>query len=147
MSVRARATRVVRPKVGEGVGYGMTYRVALPSTQIATLPLGYADGLSRRLSNRMEVLYQGMRWRQVGNICMDQCRGREVEPEAVALARGTKVRPHAEAGDEVTIVGRDGDEVITLDDDLAQELGTINYEVACAVWHAPAQGLREPHRP
>ena len=128
MSVRARATRVVRPKVGEGVGYGMTYRVALPSTQIATLPLGYADGLSRRLSNRMEVLYQGMRWRQVGNICMDQCMV-EVEPD-LALARGTKVRP-IEAGDEVTIVGRDGDEAITLDD-LAQELGTINYEVACA---------------
>lgn len=128
MSVRARAVRVTRPGVGEGVGYGMTYRVARPSIQIATLPLGYADGLARRLSNDMEVLYGGMRWRQVGNICMDQCMV-EVEPE-LALARGYKVRP-IEAGDEVTIVGRDGAEQITLDD-LALRLGTINYEVACA---------------
>lgn len=73
MSVKARATRVIMPPVGEGVGYGMTYRVARPSIQIATLPLGYADGLSRGLSNKMEVLYGGQRWRQVGNICMDQC--------------------------------------------------------------------------
>ena len=127
MSVKARAVRVERPRVGEGVGYGMTYRVARPSIQIATLPVGYADGLSRRLSNDMEVLYGGLRWRQVGNICMDQCMV-EVEPE-LALARGYQAKP-IEVGDEVTIVGREGGEQITLDD-LALRLGTINYEVAC----------------
>jgi alanine racemase len=136
MSIRARATRVVRPQVGEGVGYGMTYRVARPSVQIATLPLGYADGLSRRLSNRMEVLYGGTRWRQVGNICMDQCMI-EVEPE-VAHLRGHDAAP-IEVGDEVTIVGKLGDEEITLDD-LADMLGTINYEVACDF------GMRLPKR-
>ncbi len=136
MSVRARATRVVRPQVGEGVGYGMTYRVARPSIQIATLPLGYADGLSRRLSNKMEVLYDGARWRQVGNICMDQCMV-EVEPE-IARLRGRDVRP-IEAGDEVTVVGRLGDDEITLDE-LADKLGTINYELACDF------GMRLPKR-
>ena len=128
MSVHARATRVVHPRVGEGVGYGMTYRVARPSVQIATLPVGYADGLARRLSNNMDVLYQGRRWRQVGNICMDQCMV-EVEPE-LALATGQRVKP-IEAGDEVLIVGEQGSASITLDD-LAAKLGTINYEVACA---------------
>ena len=127
MSVRARVTRVAEPSVGEGVGYGMTYRVARPGIQIATLPIGYADGYPRQLSNRVEVLYQGRRFRQVGNICMDQCMV-EVEP-TLALARGEKVKP-VEAGDEVTLAGRDGDAFISLDE-LAEKTGTINYEVAC----------------
>ena len=105
----------------------MTYRVARPGIQIATLPVGYADGLSRRLSNGIDVLYGGRRYRQVGNICMDQCMF-EVEP-GLALARGTKIKP-VETGDEVTLVGRDGDEFVSIDE-LADKLGTINYEVAC----------------
>ncbi len=127
MSVKARVTRVTEPAVGEGVGYGMTYRVARPGIQIATLPLGYADGYSRVLSNRAEVLYDGRRYRQVGNICMDQCMF-EVEP-GLELAKGVKIKP-VEIGDEVTLVGRDGDEAITVDD-IAEKMGTINYEVAC----------------
>lgn len=135
MSVKAKVTRVVKPHVGEGVGYGMTYRVARPSIQIATLPIGYADGLPRRLSNNMEVLYEGNRWRQVGNICMDQFMI-EVEPE-LAHARKISCTP-IEVGDEVTIVGRQGDQAITLDD-LAARLGTIHYELACGF------GMRMPH--
>lgn len=73
MSVRARITRTTHPAMGEGVSYGFTYRVPRTSVQICTIPLGYADGLSRVLSNRMDVLYRGERVRQVGNICMDQC--------------------------------------------------------------------------
>ena len=72
MSVHARVTRVAHPAMGEGVGYGFTYRVPRTRVQICTLPIGYADGLSRTLSNRMDVLYRGERIRQVGNICMDQ---------------------------------------------------------------------------
>lgn len=127
MSVRAKVTRVVEPAVGEGVGYGMAYRVARPGIQVATLPLGYADGLSRVYGNRIDVLYRGRRFRQVGNICMDQCMF-EVEP-GLALATGQKVKP-VEAGDEVTIMGRDGSEFISIEE-LAQKMGTINYEVAC----------------
>ena len=73
MSVKARVTRTTHPAMGEGVGYGFTYRVPRTTVQICTLPIGYADGLSRTLSNRMDVLYRGERMRQVGNICMDQC--------------------------------------------------------------------------
>lgn len=123
MSVRARITRVTHPAMGEGVGYGFTFRVPRTRVQVCTLSIGYADGLARTLSNRMEVLHKGQRLRQVGNICMDQCM--------VAIQQ-TTARPieEAEIGDLVTIVGRDGDEVITMDD-MASLRGTINYEVAC----------------
>ncbi len=127
MSVRARVTRVVEPRVGEGVGYGMTYRVARPGIQIATIPIGYADGFSRVYSNDVDVVYRGKRYRQVGNICMDQCMF-EVEP-GLELAKGQKIKP-VEPGDEVTLVGRDGGEFVSLDE-LAHKMGTINYEVAC----------------
>ena len=123
MSVRARVTRTTRPAMGEGVSYGFTYRVPRTAVQICTLPIGYADGLSRTLSNRMEVLYRGERIRQVGNICMDQCM--------VAIQQ-TPIHqiPEAEYGDVMTIIGRDGDACITMDE-MAQLRGTINYEVAC----------------
>lgn len=123
MSVRARITRVTHPAMGEGVGYGFTFRVPRANVQICTLPIGYADGLARVLSNRMEVLYKGRRLRQVGNICMDQCM--------VAIQQMT-AQPveDAEIGELVTIVGRDGDAVITMDE-MAALRGTINYEVAC----------------
>ena len=123
MSVRAKVTRTMRPAMGEGVSYGFTYRVPRTAVQICTLPIGYADGLSRMLSNRMEVLYRGERIRQVGNICMDQCM--------VAIQQ-TPIHqiPEAEHGDVMTIIGRDGDAVITMDE-MARLRGTINYEVAC----------------
>ena len=91
--------------------------------QICTLPLGYADGLSRTLSNRMDVLYRGMRIPQVGNICMDQMM--------VAITQTSRQQiPEAQMGDIMTVVGRDGDAEITMDE-MAQLRGTINYEVAC----------------
>ena len=123
MSIRTRVTNVAWPAMGEGVGYGYTYRVPRARVQVCTLPIGYADGLSRTLSNRMEVLFHGERRRQVGNICMDQCM--------VAITE-TSERPveEAEIGDLMTIVGRDGDAEITMDE-MARLRGTINYEVAC----------------
>lgn len=123
MSVRARVTRTIHPAMGEGVGYGFTFRVPRARVQVCTIPIGYADGLSRTLSNKMDVLYRGQRIRQVGNICMDQCM--------VAIQQ-TPVRqmPEAEVGDLITIVGKDGDAVITMDE-MARLRGTINYEVAC----------------
>ena len=123
MSVRARITRTTHPAMGEGVSYGFTYRVPRTAVQVCTIPLGYADGLSRTLSNRIDVLYRGERVRQVGNICMDQC---------MFAIQQTPIHqiPEAEHGDVVTIIGRDGDAEITMDE-MARLRGTINYEVAC----------------
>jgi alanine racemase len=120
--------------MGEGVGYGMTYRVPRPGVQIATLPIGYADGLARSLSNKLQVAYRGRRYRQVGNICMDQCMV-EVEP-GLALLQREKIKP-IEEGDEVTVLGRDGGVFLSVDA-MAAKLGTINYEVVCRF------GLRLP---
>ena len=123
MSVRARVTRTIHPAMGEGVGYGFTFRVPRARVQVCTIPVGYADGLSRTLSNKMDVLYRGQRIRQVGNICMDQCM--------VAIQQTpARQMPEAEVGDLITIVGRDGDAEITMDE-MARLRGTINYEVAC----------------
>lgn len=123
MSVRACVTRTIHPAMGEGVGYGFTFRVPRARVQVCTIPVGYADGLSRTLSNKMDVLYRGQRIRQVGNICMDQCM--------VAIQQTpARQMPEAEVGDLITIVGKDGDAVISMDE-MARLRGTINYEVAC----------------
>lgn len=123
MSVRARVTRTIHPAMGEGVGYGFTFRVPRARVQVCTIPVGYADGLSRTLSNKMDVLYRGQRIRQVGNICMDQCM-------VVIQQTPARQMPEAEVGDLITIVGKDGDAVISMDE-MARLRGTINYEVAC----------------
>lgn len=118
MSIKARASLVKRVGMGEGVSYGLTYRTAAPTT-IATLPLGYADGVHRVLSNSMEVLGGGRRLKQVGRICMDQFM--------VEVPRDVRL----ERGDEFVLVGDQLDETIVMDE-LADLAGTINYELACA---------------
>lgn len=117
MSVKARATLVKRITTGDGVSYGLTWRAAAPTT-IATLPLGYADGVHRVLSNRMEVLFAGRRCEQVGRVCMDQLM--------IEVPRGLE----ANRGDEAVLVGMQGEERIVMDE-LADLAGTINYELAC----------------
>jgi alanine racemase len=117
MSVKARATLVKRIGIGEGVSYGLTWQAAAPST-IATLPLGYADGVHRVLSNKMSVLLGGARAQQVGRVCMDQLM---VEvPRGISAARG----------DEAVFVGTQGSAAITMEE-VAALAGTINYELAC----------------
>lgn len=118
MSVKARATLVKKVAIGEGVSYGLTFRAAAP-TLVATLPLGYADGVHRTLSNRMQVLAAGKRLQQVGRVCMDQLM--------VEIPRGVDAR----RGDEFVLVGDQEGERILLDE-LAEFAGTINYEMACA---------------
>lgn len=118
MSVKARVSLVKRIGLGEGVSYGLTWRAAAPTT-VATVPLGYADGVHRVLSNRMEVLIGGRRCKQIGRVCMDQLM---VEvPNGVPVAEG----------DEVVLVGEQGAERILMDE-LAEAAGTINYEMACS---------------
>ena len=126
MSVRGRITRVEHPEVGTGVGYGLTYRVPKPNIQICTVPIGYADGLSRTLSGNMDVLVNGERCRQVGRICMDQFMF-QVSVNNVRAYRPSRAVCY---GDVVTVLGCDGDEMISADD-MAARRDTINYEVVC----------------
>jgi len=117
MSVKARVTQVRKLAMGEGVSYGLTYRAASP-TWIATLPLGYADGVRRGLSGRLGVLLGGTECRQVGRVCMDQMM--------VEVPRGLDVT----VGDVAVLVGTQGGHELTIDRQ-AELLETINYEVAC----------------
>lgn len=128
MSVHARVTDARLVPMSEGVSYGMTYR-SPGSVKICTLPVGYADGLRRGLSNRMDVIVEGKRCQQVGSICMDQCMF-----EVDMRIYGTKRRIDPQIGDEVLLVGRQGDSIITLDD-MAYTLDTINYELAIGFSH------------
>ena len=135
MSVHARITDVRVPAMGDGVSYGLHYRSA-GNAFICTIPVGYADGLSRTLSDRMDVLWNGRRCPQVGNICMDQCMF-EVDARASGVGAQVGAWGAPKIGDEVVLVGRQGTETITLDELAAKEL-TIHYEVACDF------GLRMP---
>jgi alanine racemase len=118
MSVKAQVSYVKRIGMGEGVSYGLTWRAVAPS-QIATLPLGYADGVHRVLSNNMRVLIGGTPCEQVGRVCMDQLM--------VEVPRDAVVR----VGDEAVLVGEQSGETLAMDE-LAAAAGTINYEMACA---------------
>jgi alanine racemase len=117
MSIKARATLVKRIGMGESVSYGFTWTAAAP-TVVATLPLGYADGVHRVLSGEMDVLMGGTRCRQIGRICMDQMM--------VEVARGVT----AGRGEEAVLVGAQGNDRIRMET-LAEKAGTINYELAC----------------
>jgi alanine racemase len=113
---QTRITFLKEVPAGTGLSYGHLFHTQQPSL-IATLPLGYGDGLSRRFSNNLELLIGGKRCPQVGSICMDQC-----------LVDVTALRGSVHVGDAVVIVGRQGTEEITVDE-LAARLGTINYEI------------------
>ena len=104
---------------GETIGYGRTYRVDKPSV-IATVTTGYADGLSRHLSNKGFVLINGKKAPIVGRICMDQ-----------TLVDVTHI-PDVKMGDKVVILGRSGNLEYNADD-MANDLGTIGYEVLCNI--------------
>ena len=125
MSVKAQIAYVQEPQMGEGVSYGFSYRVAKP-VQVAALPLGYADGVRYQLSGRMKVLCHGNPCQQIGAICMDQMMIEiPLSYSTGAFAKGVEI------GDEVVIVGRQGDLEISIDM-MADELETPHYEMLCA---------------
>ena len=100
---------------GTPVSYGGTF-TAERKTAIATIPVGYGDGYPRSLSGRGDVLIRGRRARILGRVCMDQ------------LMVDTTEIPEAEEGDEVTLIGKDGDEEITVEE-LARIGGGFHYEI------------------
>lgn len=102
---------------GRGVSYGHEY-VTKKNEHIGTIPVGYADGFRRIEGN--QVLVRGTRVPVVGRVCMDQI---SVQLDGV---------PNAKAGDEVVILGKQGQETITAEE-IADRWGTINYEVVCGI--------------
>ena len=95
------------------MSYGHTY-TAYESTKVATIPIGYADGVSRLLSNKIEAEVNGEKIRQIGNITMDQMMFDLGDTDA-------------QVGDVITLLNEDD---LTLDS-WAELLGTINYELTC----------------
>jgi alanine racemase len=128
LSLKARVVAVRTLAAGERPSYGRLRPLPQPSL-VATVPIGYADGVPRALFTRgAQVLIGGRRCRLAGMVTMDQI--------VVDCGGDSSVRP----GDEVVLLGRQGDEEITADE-WAGLLGTINYEVLCAI------GPRVPREP
>jgi alanine racemase len=118
LSWRSEVAMAKRVASGEAISYGLRYRLDREST-IATVPVGYADGYARALTERGQVLIGGRRYPVAGTVCMDQ---------VMVDCGDDPVR----AGDEVVLVGRqDGDEITA--DDVAGWMGTIGYEVVCGI--------------
>lgn len=104
---------------GWGISYSHTVLLERP-TRVGVVPAGYADGVRRGLSGRLEVLVRGRRVRALGRVCMDQ------------VVVDLQDLPDAGVGDEAVLIGRQGNEVITADD-WAAVLGTINYEIVTGI--------------
>jgi len=119
MAVRCRISAVTHHKKGDTISYGRTWTAERDCT-LAVLPMGYADGLHRALSGKVDVLIHGQRARQVGRICMDMC-----------MVDVTDI-PHVQTGDVATLFGTDGNGCISVDE-VAARAGTISYEMLCAV--------------
>jgi alanine racemase len=119
MSLKARIVHLKQVPAGFAVSYGSTYRTAAPTT-IATVPIGYADGYSRNLSNRGQMLVRGTRAPIAGRVCMDQTMLDVGHIDGV------------EVGDVVVVFGSQNETALPADE-LAGLLGTINYEIVSAV--------------
>lgn len=119
MQLKSVVTNLKRIKVDTPVSYGGNY-IAKPGTRIATVAIGYADGYSRLLSGKAEVLINGKRANVVGNVCMDQLMVDVTEIDDIKI------------GDEVILFGKSGNNIITVES-VAELMGTINYETICVI--------------
>lgn len=119
LSLSTRVIQIRSLNAGDSVGYNRTFIAKRPS-RIAVLPIGYADGYSRALSDRASVLVRGRRAPVVGRVCMD-----------LTMIDVTDV-PGATAGDDVIVLGRQENESITAAD-LASWQDSIPYDVLCAI--------------
>ncbi len=119
MTLKSRVAFLKELPPGRTVGYGRTYTTTR-QTVVATIPIGYADGYNRRLSNRGHTLVRGARVPIIGRVCMDQ-----------TMLDVTDV-PGVSVGDDVVLYGRQGDQEIAMEE-IEEILGTISYEIICAV--------------
>ncbi len=116
MNWLAKVIHVKEIPEGASVSYGRNF-IAKRKTRVLTISLGYADGLSRRFSNGFELIVNGQRLPIIGNVCMDMC-----------MLDATDLKGDVKKGDTVVIFGKE-----RLADELADYLGTINYEITCDV--------------
>lgn len=119
MTLKAKISNIKQVPKGTGISYGQIF-ITEGESKIATIPIGYADGFTRMLTSKAEVFLKGQRVPIVGKICMDQCMlditGLEdvnVEDEVVLFGYGEEGYPHV--------------------DEVAEKLGTINYEIVCMI--------------
>ena len=115
----SRVTHVKTLPAGREISYGGTF-VTTRETRVATVPVGYADGYRRSLSGKFHVLIHGKKAPILGRICMDQM-----------MVDVTDI-PETEVSDRVTLVGRDGDEIITMEE-IAAAADSFNYEFVCGI--------------
>ncbi len=121
LQVKARVTQVKTIPEGTGVSYGYQF-IAPRELRIAVVGIGYADGVPRNLSNKMQVLVRGKRVEQIGAITMDQ------------LMIDISDVPHIQEGEIVTLLGQQGKEKISADE-WANQLNTISWEIVCGFKH------------
>jgi alanine racemase len=119
LSLHSYVAAVKRFEPGDSAGYGRRWRAGEP-TWVGVVPIGYGDGWRRALSNNADVLVRGRRHPLVGTVSMDNV--------TIELGAETDV----EVGDEVVLIGAQGGERI-LAEEVAERLGTINYEVTCGI--------------
>ena len=119
MTLKSRIIQLKRVPAGFNISYGITYQTQKPTT-IATIPVGYADGFSRLLSNRGQMLVHGQKVPIVGRVCMD----------LTMLDVGSV--PEVEIEDEVVVFGQQERAALTADE-IASNLNTINYEIVSTI--------------
>lgn len=119
LSLLSKISLVKTVEAHTSISYGRKYFTA-EKTRIATVPIGYGDGYLRSLTNKAEVLIHGKRYPVAGSVCMDH----------VMVDIG--MDGEAEVGEDVTLIGRDGNELITCWE-LAERAGTIPYEITCLI--------------
>lgn len=120
MTLKANVIMVKEVEKNTSISYGRIFTTDRTS-KIATIPIGYADGFTRMLSNKGKVLIHGEFAPVVGRICMDQC-----------MVDVTDLHCSVEVGDEVVLIGVQGENKISAED-VAQTIGMINYELVCIV--------------
>lgn len=117
MTLKTKVAHIKEVESDVGISYGLRYKTS-EKTKIATLPIGYADGFTRLLTDKVKVKVNGEMVPVVGKICMDQCM--------IKINKNNDIK----VGDEVIIFG-EGNELRI--ENLANELGTINYEMLCMI--------------
>ncbi len=120
MTLKANVILVKEVEPDTSISYGRIFTTKRTS-RIATIPIGYADGYTRLLTGRAKVLINGEFAPVVGKICMDQC-----------MVDVTDLKSDVRVGDEVVLLGRQGENEITAED-IASAVGTINYEMVCLI--------------